>query len=244
MRGSPRVTDTDFDEVFTMEQSTADPDQGMSGLTVRAAAVRRLRGYYAILDRDDEALATALAACAPVVQVRLKDASTRELLAAARMARRVTRATGSLLVVNDRLDVALAAEADGVHLGQDDLPLAAALTALGAARAGFLIGISTHDLAQVAAAVAGGADYLGFGPVFATSTKANPDPVVGLVGLAAACARAGAVPVIAIGGVTVASAAALHAAGAAAACAIAAVNGAPDRAAAARDLAAPWRTPA
>lgn len=227
-----------------MAQHTAGGDRGLSGLddhlTSRAARLRKIRGFYAILDRDDEPLARALAAMSPVLQVRLKDASTRALLAAARMARRVTREAGVLLIVNDRLDVALAADADGVHLGQDDLPLAAALAALGPDRS-LLVGISTHDLDQVAAAVAGGADYLGFGPVFSTATKANPDPVVGLPGLAAACARAAPVPVVAIGGVTPAAAADLHAAGAAAAAAIASVNAAPDLAAAARTLAAPWR---
>lgn len=239
--------DPDFDEAFTMAHSTSDRDQGLSGLSchgTRVAQLRRLCGFYAILDRDDLALATALVgvAGASVLQVRLKDASTRELLAATQMARRVTRAAGALLVVNDRLDVALACGADGVHLGQDDLPLAAAIRALGDARDALLIGISTHDLDQVAAAVAGGADYLGFGPVFATATKRNPDPIVGLDGLAAACARAAPIPVVAIGGITVAAAPALREAGAAAACAIGAVNGAPDLAAAARQLAAPWRT--
>jgi len=208
-------------------------------------SLARVRGFYAILDADDEALATRLVApdgcAATVLQVRLKHATTRELLAACAMARRVTAAVGALLIVNDRLDVALAVEADGVHLGQDDLPLEPAQAALGDARARMVIGISTHTLAQVERAVAGGADYLGFGPVFATATKANPDPVVGVDGLAAACARAGATPVVAIGGVTPAHAAALHAAGAAAACAIRAVNAAADPAAAARALAAPWR---
>ena len=139
-------------------------------LSARAHLAARIRGFYAILDSDDEALATALvepAGCAaPVLQLRLKHAGTGALLAAAQMARRVTRAAGALLIINDRLDVALAADADGVHLGQDDLPLAAAIHALGAARARMLVGISTHDLAQVVAAVAGGADYLGFGTVY------------------------------------------------------------------------------
>jgi thiamine-phosphate pyrophosphorylase len=215
-------------------------------LTTRGPRAARIRGFYAILDADDEALATTLvdpAGCAAaVLQVRLKHASTRALATAARMARRVTAAVGALLVVNDRLDVALACGADGVHLGQDDLPLAAAIRALGAARDRLLIGISTHDQVQVAAAVAGGADYLGFGPVFATATKADPDPVAGIEGLRAACARAGRVPVVAIGGLRVVTAAAVHATGAAAACAIAAVNAGPDPAVAARALAAPWRS--
>jgi thiamine-phosphate pyrophosphorylase len=209
----------------------------------RRAAVARVRGFYAILDRADLALARALVvgAGATVLQVRLKPASTRELLAAARMARQVTRAAGAMLVVNDRVDVAIAAEADGVHLGQDDLTVADARAAL--AGRPMAIGVSTHDLAQVRAAITDGADYLGFGPVFATSTKENPDPVVGVERLraAAAIAHAAGVPVVAIGGIGLAEAAAVAAAGAAAAAAIAAINRAADPAAAGRALAAHWR---
>lgn len=201
-------------------------------------SLARVRGFYAILDADDEGLATRLVApdgcAATVLQVRLKHATTRELLAACAMARRVTAAVGALLIVNDRLDVALAVEADGVHLGQDDLPLEPAQAALGDARVRMVIGISTHSLAQVERAVAGGADYLGFGPVFPTRTKANPDPVVGLAGLAAAVAAAGSVPIVAIGGMTSEVAAAVYAAGATALCAISAVNDAADVAAAGR----------
>lgn len=204
-----------------------------------------LRGFYAILDRDDEALARTLVdpagAGARVLQVRIKPAGARAVLAAARMARRVTRDAGAMLVVNDRLDLALAVEADGVHLGQDDLSIADARVVL--AGRPLAIGVSTHDLAQVRAALAAGADYLGFGPVFATGTKANPDPVVGLAGLAAAAAaaRAAGVPLVAIGGITVAHGAAVFAAGADAACAIAAVNSSPDPATAGRTLGAHWR---
>jgi thiamine-phosphate diphosphorylase len=206
----------------------------------------RVRGFYAILDRDDEALARSLvdpaAAGATVLQVRLKPGSAREVLAAARMARAITRAHGALLVVNDRLDIALAVEADGVHLGQDDLRLADARAAL--AGRPMLIGVSTHDLDQVRAALAAGADYLGFGPVFPTATKANPDPVVGLAGLAAAAAlcRAAGVPLVAIGGIGLGDAAAVAAAGASAAAAIGAVNQAADPGVAGRTLGAPWST--
>lgn len=202
-----------------------------------------IRGFYAVLDRADEALANQLVdpagAGARVLQLRIKPdrpLSALELLRAGELARRVCDRHGAALVVNDRLDVALACGADGVHLGQDDLPLAAARAALAACGRSLWIGISTHNLEQVAAAVAGGADYLGFGPVFATSTKANPDPVVGLSGLAAAARAAGAVPVVAIGGVTADAAAELYAAGAAALCAISAVNSAEDVAAAGRAL--------
>ncbi len=193
-----------------------------------------------MLDRDAPAFAELLiAGGARVVQVRMKRASAAELARAAARALEVTRAHGALLVVNDRLDVALAVGADAVHLGQDDLPLADARRI---AAGHILIGVSTHDEAQVRAAVAGGADYLGFGPVFATATKENPDPVQGVTGLARAVAAAGRMPIVAIGGITVERAAEVARAGAAAACAIAAVNGAKDPAAAARAIACAFDT--
>jgi thiamine-phosphate pyrophosphorylase len=111
-----------------------------------------------------------------------------------------------------------------VHLGQNDVPLADARALAGT----LAIGISTHDVDQVRAAVAGGADYLGFGPVFATRTKANPAPVQGIAGLAEAVRSAGGVPVVAIGGIASAQAAAVYATGASAICAISAVNDAAD----------------
>jgi thiamine-phosphate pyrophosphorylase len=194
-----------------------------------------VRGFYAVLDRDDPGFAELLIrGGARVVQVRMKRASAAELARACARALEVTRAHGALLVVNDRLDVALAIGADAVHLGQDDLPLADARR-ISSGR--LLIGVSTHDEAQVRAAMAGGADYLGFGPVFATATKDDPDPVQGVTGLARAVAAAGRVPVVAIGGITAPRAAECAAAGAAAACAIAAVNGAKDPEAAARAIA-------
>ena len=151
----------------------------------------------------------------------------------ARLAREICNERGALLIVNDRIDVALAAGADGVHLGQTDVPLAEARKL---ARK-LLIGVSTHDLAQVRAAVAGGADYLGYGPVYATRTKANPDPVQGLAALRVAVTAAGETPIVAIGGITPAHAQDVYAAGAAAICAIRAVNEAADVVAAALGLA-------
>jgi thiamine-phosphate pyrophosphorylase len=200
-----------------------------------------VQGFYAVLDRDDEALANQLVAPdgagARVLQLRIKAdrrMSGLDLVRIGRMARAVCTRHGAALVLNDRLDLALACEADAVHLGQTDLPLADARAAVAAAGRRLAIGISTHDLEQVAAAVAGGADYLGFGPVFATRTKANPDPVVGVAGLAAAVRAAGSVPVVAIGGMTAGAAAEVYRAGAAAICAISAVNEAADVAAAGR----------
>lgn len=197
-----------------------------------------LRGFYAVLDRDDEALARALLdGGARVIQLRIKQAGAGELTRIGRWLRGVCDARGAAMIVNDRLDVALAVGADGVHLGQTDLPLAEARAAAASlydlewARSHahpLWFGVSTHDERQVEAACAGGADYIGFGPVFETRTKLDPDPVQGLAGLRAAVARAGAVPVVAIGGITAERVAGVYAAGAAAICAIRAVNEAPD----------------
>jgi len=174
------------------------------------------------------------AAAIPVVQLRMKGAGAAAMLAVMDELCE-SRPPGTLLVVNDRLDVALAAGADGVHLGQDDLPLAAARRiAVGCGKPELLIGISTHDEAQAAAALRGGADYIAFGPVYTTSSKANPDLVVGLERLSALC-RGSTRPVVAIGGITLDSAPAIAAAGAHCAAIISAVNSSSDiRAAAAQ----------
>jgi thiamine-phosphate pyrophosphorylase len=196
----------------------------------------RLTGFYSILDRNDEQLARLLVrpagqagAGSRVLQVRIKPvnrAPVPHILEVARMARGVTARAGALLIIDDHIDIALAVDADGVHLGQEDLPLAEAraLIARWRPERPFLIGVSTSKAEQIEAAVRGGADYLGFGPVYETATKVNPDPVQGIAGLADAVRRAGAVPVVAIGGITPERAAAVAAAGAAAACCISAVN--------------------
>ena len=197
------------------------------------------RGFYAVLDRDDEALARSLVKFSRVLQVRLKPAHPDDIARVARMARRVCTDAGAQLIVNDRVDLALAVGADGVHLGQTDLPLGDARSLVGRR---LQIGVSTHDLEQVERAVEGGADYIGYGPVFATSTKANPDPVQGLEALRAAVKAARGVPVVAIGGISPHHARDIYAVGASAICAISSVNGAPDLAAAARALGrpSPW----
>jgi thiamine-phosphate pyrophosphorylase len=140
--------------------------------------------------------------------------------------------------VNDRLDVALAAGADGVHLGQNDLPLVDALRIRPNRQ--IFIGISTHDLAQAEAAAREGADYIGFGPVFATQTKPDADPAVGLDRLREVCAAV-SLPVVAIGGITLATIEAVAATGAAAAAVIAAIDQAADPVAAARGVAEAFR---
>jgi thiamine-phosphate pyrophosphorylase len=134
------------------------------------------------------------------IQLRWKGASARELCAAATSVREALGAAPVLFVVNDRTDVALLAGAHGVHLGQDDLPPAAARRILGDAA---IIGLSTHTLAQVEASREEPIDYIGFGPIFATASKRDTSPVVGLALLTEAAARS-RVPVVAIGGIDVA----------------------------------------
>jgi thiamine-phosphate pyrophosphorylase len=189
-----------------------------------------VRGFYAVLDRDDEALARALVGPggARILQVRIKPAAVDDIVRVARMARRVCTELGAALVINDRIDIALAVGADAVHLGQTDLSLATARDVVGSALA---IGISTHNQAQVLEAVAARPAYIAYGPVFPTSTKQNPDPVQGMSALREAVVLAGDIPVVAIGGVTPAQAASLYATGVAALCAIGAVNGAANHAA-------------
>jgi thiamine-phosphate pyrophosphorylase len=198
-----------------------------------------ISGFYAVLDRDDEALAHALVSEARVLQLRIKPrgppVDAADLVRIARMARRICDDAGAALVINDRVDVALAADADGVHLGQTDLPIDEARRLA----PDLWLGVSTHNLAQVRAACDAGADYLGFGPVFATTTKANPDPVQGLDGLRAAVAEAAGRPVVAIGGITPSQAPDVYRAGARAICAIDAVNGARDPRATARQFSRP-----
>ena len=212
----------------------------------------RFFGFYSILDRNDEHLARLLVrpvdqggAGARVLQVRIKPQKSvpvSEVLAVARMARSVTARAGALLIIDDRLDIAMAVDADGVHLGQDDLPLAEARALVARLRADrpFLFGISTHDREQVLEAVRAGADYLGFGPVYETATKNNPDPVQGIAGLEAAVIAAGDTPVVAIGGITPERAPDVAATGAAAACCISAVNDAPDPARAGTLISREW----
>jgi thiamine-phosphate pyrophosphorylase len=210
-----------------------------------------LRGYYAIVDVGPEALvdlaalethARKLLAAGPCcLQLRAKGADGAAMFAAAGRLHPACRAAGVPFCVNDRLDVALAVGAEVVHLGQDDLPLADARRVLALARADDMkVGFSTHNLAQALAAAEGGAHYIGFGPVFATGSKANPDPTVGLDALARVC-RAVSVPVVAIGGIALDAAAAVARAGAAAAAVISAIDGARDPTAAARLVAAAFR---
>jgi len=128
-----------------------------------------------------------------------------------REAKAAAEISGVRIIINDRADVALAVRAAGVHLGQDDLPPEAARTLLGDEA---IIGYSTHNIAQAQAAASLPVDYIAIGPIFRTTTKANPDPEVGLNGLRAVRNAIGDIPLVAIGGITPKNAAAVIDAGA------------------------------
>ena len=181
--------------------------------------------------RDHVAVAeAALAGGADMIQLRDKTPDLRRLLPQARRIRAVCRAHGALFIVNDRLDLALAAGADGVHVGQDDLPATVARRLLGP---DLILGVSTHDLAQAGAAVNAGADYIGFGPMFGTRTKETGYTPRGTAMLREIRDTV-RVPIVAIGGITLENVGEVIAAGADAPAVISAVAGAPDVAAAAR----------
>ena len=183
-----------------------------------------------------EVVRAALAAGAPAIQLRDKRAGAAELYETARELVTLTRAAGALFFVNDRLDVALAVEADGVHVGPDDIPVGAIRAAV---PPGFLVGTSTDDPARASDLVAAGADYVGCGTVYATASKLDAGDVIGLEGLEAV-ARAVAVPVIGIGGVTVERSAEIAATSAAGVAVIGAVMGAADVGTAVQGLMRPW----
>ena len=145
-----------------------------------------------------------------IIQIRDKRASGKELFEVVVAALEITRPAGVRLIVNDRVDIALAAGADGAHVGQDDLPGESAREILGPSA---IIGVSTHSMPQAVAAASLPVDYVAYGPIFATSTKEDPDPVVGVDGLRAVRSVV-ALPLVAIGGVTLERAPSVFAAGA------------------------------
>jgi thiamine-phosphate pyrophosphorylase len=179
-----------------------------------------------------------LDAGASVMQLRLKDAPGRELLAAARAIAAICRERGAMLIVDDRADIAMLAGAAGVHLGQEDLPLEAARRLVGR---DMIIGISTHSAGQAVAAERGGADYIGFGPLFPGGLR-NNTAGKGLAMLREVRAAV-SVPIVAIGGITEATVPEALAAGADACAIITDVVRAPDIAAKVRALLALHRSP-
>jgi len=158
---------------------------------------------YAILDPEqtrgrscETVLRELLAAGVAILQLRVKTMAPSEFLELAQRARAETRSRGCKLIVNDRIDIALACDADGVHLGQDDLPLAVGRKLMGDK----IIGISTHAIDQAKEAEQNGADYIGFGPMFGTTTKTTGYTARG-VEMLQQIRAAVKIPVVAIGGI-------------------------------------------
>ncbi|MFQ5682592.1 MAG: thiamine phosphate synthase [Candidatus Binatia bacterium] len=196
-------------------------------------------GLYAIFDPTrsrgrplNSMLRDLLRGGARLIQLRAKTLPSNDFFQQAIEVRRLTRQAGAVFIVNDRVDIALASQADGVHLGQEDIPLAVARRLMGEKR---IIGISTHDLEQAREAEQGGADYIGFGPIFATATKDTGYAPKGLGTLEEIC-RAVKIPIVAIGGITENDAAQVWMAGANAVAIISDLMGADDVAEKARKL--------
>lgn len=186
-----------------------------------------------LLGRRDMAavISAAIDAGVTVVQLREKELSAREFFEVGQRLLAVTRRHGVPLIINDRLDIMLALDADGCHLGRGDLPLAVARRLA----PGKILGYSVNALEQVAEAVAGGADYIGIGPVFPTGTKSDAGPALGREVLQRITASAGR-PCVAIGGISAANAGELRGTGVAGICVISAILAAPDVTAAVRQL--------
>jgi thiamine-phosphate pyrophosphorylase len=212
-------------------------------VTARAAGRRTPRGDWRVYvitagpaqARGRSHLEIAEAAIrggATAVQLRMKDAPAGAIVETARRIGARCREAGVAFIVNDRVDVALASEADGAHVGQDDLPAAAARALLGAAP---FLGVSAATAGEARTAARDGADYLGVGAVYATATKADAGAAVGLARIREVAASCD-LPVVGIGGITVGTAAAVIRAGAAGVAVITAVTMAEDMAEATRLL--------
>ena len=200
-----------------------------SSEAVKSAILARFPRVYPILDTGHLSavgigvlrMARELAAAGVrIAQYRHKGAFTRGIFEQAEEVREVFRSAGTCFLVNDRADIAMAIGADGVHVGQEDLE---PRTVRGLVGPGMLVGYSTHNAGQLCDDRCEWADYLAIGPAFATSSKQNPDPVVGLEGVREARAIA-TKPLVAIGGITLANAEGVLAAGASAVSMISSVS--------------------
>ncbi len=189
----------------------------------------RLSAGRSIIDVVEQAIAGG----ATCIQLREKNYTTEQLYYAAEHLRKLTRQKGVTFIVNDRLDVALAVEADGIHLGREDLPLPAALRIM---PSWMILGVTARSVEQALQFQRAGATYLGVGSVFATTTKENTGKPIGLHGLKE-IARQVKIPVVGIGGINAGNAGEVIGAGAAGVAVVAAVVSAADIAAAAGELA-------
>lgn len=192
----------------------------------------RLPKIYPITDREisglshTEQVRRLIAGGATLIQLREKRQQAGDWFNDALTAARICREAGVLCIVNDRVDMAIAIGADGVHLGQDDMHVAAARQLLGR---GKIIGLSTHSIEQLEAALREEIDYAAIGPIFATSTKSDHEPVIGLNTLLNAAQTSGNVPLVAIGGISAENLPAIFEAGASSAAMIGALLSDPER---------------
>jgi thiamine-phosphate pyrophosphorylase len=208
-------------------------------ILLRGALRRRFRDVrlYVIVTENlcrrpwEQTAEAALHGGATCIQLREKSLPDAELLRRAARLRRLSAAHGALLIINDRPDVAWLCGADGVHVGQEDLPVREARRIVGPR---LLIGRSTHTVEQIDVAIAERPDYIAVGPMFASATK--PSDAVAGARLLAEAARRTQIPLVAIGGVTAGATGALIGAGASCVCACAAVIGAEDAETAAREI--------
>lgn len=206
--------------------------------------IRRAMALYAVTDRTwldgrtlTECVTDALAGGVTCVQLREKDAPQAEVVLRARALAPLCKEAGVPLIVNDDIDAALSAQADGVHVGQNDAACAEARAKLGPDA---IVGVSVQTVEQALAAQADGADYLGVGAVFGTATKPDADDV-GVDGLRAICAAVD-IPVVAIGGLNVATIPQIAGTGADGVAVVSALFAADDIRAAARELRETVRT--
>ncbi|NMC10428.1 MAG: thiamine phosphate synthase [Methanothrix sp.] len=187
-----------------------------------------MKGYYFITDSrlsragNIKDVQQAVACGVGVVQYRNKNAETREMFEEAVVLREICR--DALFLINDRIDIALATGADGVHLGQSDMPIRAARKILGPEK---IIGLTVHNLAEALEAQRLGADYLGVSPIFQTSTKADAGKPAGIALIEEIHSRV-SIPLVAIGGINHSNAADVISAGADSLCAISCVVGRED----------------
>jgi thiamine-phosphate pyrophosphorylase len=200
-------------------------------VTDRHERLRSAHLYLVCDDRPVEFLAGALAGGVDLIQLRMKDASDEEIVAAGRRFAAAAADHGALFILNDRPDLVVAIGADGVHVGQDDASAADARAIVGPER---IVGLSTHSRSQVDAATGAGVDYIGVGPVHETPTKPGR-PAVGLELVRYAAAHA-TVPFFAIGGISPANVRAVREAGATRIAVVRALTGARDVEHAARGL--------
>jgi len=184
-----------------------------------------------------KATEAAIKGGASVVQLREKDCSTLEFFNVALEVKEVTTRYNVPLIINDRLDIALAVEADGLHIGQGDLPLKLARKLLGN---GKILGYSVSNTEEARFGEDNGADYLGAGPIFPTDSKLDAVAPIGIEGLEA-IVRSVKIPVVGIGGISINNAKKVHQAGAAGASVISAILGAEEIEAAAKNLLNHWK---